>query len=290
MDVLEILNLSRLTFLRGREKLAFLQEGIVASDVLAMSVDDLSKRTGRRFKAVVRDRRVYRSQAEADLRYLERGAAKIVGLWQEDFPALLKGIWDPPFVLWHRGHLPPGDAMLFAVVGTRFPSEGGRLAAWRFGMDCASCGVGVISGLAYGIDGAAHAGTLDGGGYTMAVLAGGIDEVQPRMHARLAARMIDAGGALISEFGVASPSLTYQFPRRNRLISGLCPVLVVIEAPEKSGALISANYSLEEGREVVVHQVGFSSSRGLGTRNLVNDGARIVAGPNDLLSHGGFFD
>jgi DNA processing protein len=138
--------------------------------------------------------------------------------------------------------------------------------------------VGLVSGLAFGIDAAAHAGAVQLDGYSVAVLAGGIDLVQPRSNARLAARMVDAGGTLLGEFGPGTVAKKWHFPVRNRIISGLCPALVVVEAPEKSGALITARYALDQGRDVYVHAAGCQGPRGTGTKILAEAGAVVIRG------------
>lgn len=224
-----------------------------------------------------------RPQARLDLAAWQTGQYGVVGLWEPAYPRLLREIWDPPFLLWFRGQAPGPDLRLCAVVGTRQPTEAGRRAAWEFALSAARLGVGVVSGLAYGIDGAAHAGALDGGGYTIAVLAGGIDRVIPGGHRQLARRLLAEGSCLVSEFAPGVAVQKYFFPRRNRIISGLAPQLLVVEAPQGSGALISARQSLEEGRDVFIHRACLESCQGEGIRDLASLGAVPVVSMDELL-------
>jgi DNA processing protein len=198
-----------------------------------------------------------------------------VGWNDPGFPAVLAEIADPPWLLWGRGSWPEEGLFRVAVVGTRQPTEAAKRAAVRFGTELAAASVVVVSGLARGIDACAHAGALESG-LTVAVLGNGIDTVSPIGNRRLAARILAAGGALVSEYGPGDVALPYRFVARNRLISGLCRSVMVVQAPVKSGALITADFALDQGRDVVVHPVGLEGERGAGTRDLSRQGAPVV--------------
>ncbi|NNM67693.1 MAG: DNA-protecting protein DprA, partial [Spirochaetales bacterium] len=170
-----------------------------------------------------------------------------------------------------------------AIVGTRTPSEEGKAAAWNLGVELGRLGVVVVSGLARGIDAAAHRGAVESGGLTVAVLGQGIDWVFPAGNRNLARQIVAGGGCLLSEYGPGTPALAYHFPARNRLVSGLCRTVVVVEAPKNSGALITADLGLDQGRDVVVHQVGLETVRGDGTRSLAEQGACVIGSAQDLL-------
>lgn len=221
--------------------------------------------------------------ARQDLRAWESGRFGVVGLWEERYPALLKEIWDPPLLLWYRGRLPAATARMVSVVGTRRPTGAGRLAARDFAREAAMQGMGVASGLAFGIDAAAHRGALDGGGPTLAVLPAGVDLVVPGGNRILAAQILESGGCILTEHPPGVEPRKYQFPRRNRIISGLSPQLLVVEAPRESGALISARIALEEGRDVFVHGDCIGSSRSQGCRDLRDAGAGVVTKVEDVL-------
>ncbi|NNM55253.1 MAG: DNA-protecting protein DprA [Spirochaetales bacterium] len=222
-------------------------------------------------------------KAERDLKNAERVQA---WLWHEDasdFPAALKAICDPPFLLWGRGCKPPLDRSWVAVVGTRSPSEQGKRAAFSLGKDFASLGVVVVSGLARGIDAQAHRGVVEGRGKTVAVLGQGIDWVFPSSNTLLAHRLLENDGAILSEYPPGTPARAYHFPARNRLVSGLCRSLIVVEAPSHSGALITVDFSLDQGRDVMVHRVGLTSSRGDGGRRLVEEGAPVIENGHQVV-------
>lgn len=210
----------------------------------------------------------------------ERQGIGALPLKDPRYPALLKEIHDPPFVLYYRGDLPRWEGSV-AVVGTRRPTADALREAWQFGAEQALAGRTTVSGLALGIDAAAHRGALAAGGCTVAVLAGGLMQVYPAAHRRLAARILETGGALVSEFAGSGIPGRYLFPRRNRIISGLCSLTVVAQAPRRSGALITADFALDQGRDVAVLPAGLDPVRGEGTLRLAADGAP-VAGKGEI--------
>ena len=174
------------------------------------------------------------------------------------------------------------DRPWVAVVGTRGPDERSKRAAYGLGRDLAGAGAVVVSGLAWGIDGQAHRGAVETG-VTVAVLGHGIDGVSPVGHQGLARRILAAGGAMVSEYGPGEPAFGYRFVERNRIISGLARTVVVVQAPVRSGALATADFGLDQGRDVVVHAEGLEGDRGAGTRNLARQGAPIIFGAADVV-------
>jgi DNA processing protein len=201
------------------------------------------------------------------------------------YPALLAAIPDPPAVLWLRGDADPGalGAPAVAVVGARVCSSYGRAVARTLGRDLAAAGLTVVSGLARGIDAEAHRGALDGGGVTVAVLGCGIDRDYPAGHAELARRICDTGGLIVSEYEPGVEPAPWRFPARNRIIAGLCAATVVVEARERSGALITADFALEDGREVMAVPGEITSALSAGTNALLRLGATPVTGSGDVL-------
>jgi DNA protecting protein DprA len=173
------------------------------------------------------------------------------------------------------------------VVGTRQPSGAGRGAAFSLAFELAGLGVGTVSGLARGIDAEAHRGSLAEGGRTIGVLGNGIDRVFPASSVPIGRQILESGGCILSEYPPGEPPRPYHFPGRNRIISGLSRAVVVVQAPEGSGALITAEYALEQGRELLVHADGLEGPAGSGTRALVNDGAPAVRGAADVLARWG---
>jgi DNA processing protein len=210
------------------------------------------------------------------------GATFVV--WDDPgYPPLLRAIPDPPLALMMRGTLVAADDPAIAIVGTRRASEYGKRVAADLARGLAQAGVTVVSGLAAGIDAAAHWAALEAGGRTLAVLGTGIDRVYPPWHGKLA-DAIARRGALLTEFACATPPLPFHFPRRNRLISGLTRGTVVVEAAARSGALITAEFAIEQGREVfaVPGPAGAATQRG--PHRLIQEGAKLVTNAEDVLS------
>jgi len=196
------------------------------------------------------------------------------------FPALLDVLADPPLGLFVRGALP--DRPPVAVVGARHASAYGREVAEDLGRELAAGGACVVSGMARGVDGAAHRGALAAGGPTVAVWGAGPDRVYPREHAALAEE-IAAAGALVTEYPPGSPPLAAHFPERNRLIAGLAKVVVVVEADERSGALVTARLALDEGRDVMAVPGSVFSRMSAGPNGLLRAGAAPVLSAADVL-------
>ena len=206
---------------------------------------------------------------------LKRRLIKIVPFTDSTYPARLRMIPDPPPLLYLKGEIRSEDQKAVAVIGSRSTSDYGRRVARDLCRGLASLGFTVVSGMARGIDGAAHETALNAGGRTIAVLGSGVDRVYPAEHDKLYQRIIE-NGAVISEFPIGTRPLAFNFPARNRLISGLSLGVVVVEATEKSGSLITAPLALEQGREVfaVPGEVGASRSRG--AHRLIRQGAKLV--------------
>lgn len=201
------------------------------------------------------------------------------------YPPLLAAIPDPPPVLWVRGDADPSllARPAVAVVGARACSAYGRAVARVLGRELAGAGATVVSGLARGVDGEAHRGALEAGGPTVAVLGCGIDRDYPAAHAELARRICVAGGLIVAEYEAGVEPAPWRFPARNRIIAGLCVATVVVEARARSGALITADFALEDGREVLAVPGEITSSLSEGTNALLRLGATPVTGAGDVL-------
>lgn len=201
--------------------------------------------------------------------------------WDDrEFPAALTNLSDPPLGVFVRGRLPEPQAV--ALVGSRRATAYGREVAEYLGKELASAGVWVISGMARGVDGAAHRGALASAGCTVAVWGAGPDRIYPAEHTAMAAEIAERGG-LLTEYPPGAPPLPHHFPERNRLVAGLARVVVVIEASERSGALITARLALDEGREVMAVPGSVFSRLSAGPNGLLRAGAAPVLGPGDIL-------
>ena len=220
--------------------------------------------------------------ALADAR--DRGMT-VVTIRDPAYPPLLQAIPGAPAVLFVRGALEERPAV--AIVGSRRATAYGRAAAGRLAFDLASAGVTVVSGLARGIDGAAHRAALEGGGRTIAVLGSGADVIYPPEHRGLA-EAVAACGAVVSEFAPGTPPLPSNFPRRNRIISGLCSAVVLVEGVQDSGSLVTADYALEQGREVFAVPGSIFSDHSRAPHGLLREGARMAETADDILRELGF--
>jgi DNA processing protein len=207
---------------------------------------------------------------------------QVVAWVEAAFPAALLTLPDCPPALWYRGTLESLSAPSVAIVGSRAASAVALETATRLGAELAGLGVTVVSGLARGVDSAAHRGALEGGN-TVAVLGSGPDRIYPPEHDRLVSEIIEGGGAVLSEYAPGTAPLSCFFPMRNRIISGLSRAVVVIEASEKSGSLITARCALDQGREVMAVPGNVLSGRNRGGHALIRDGATIVESAADVL-------
>jgi len=220
---------------------------------------------------------------ERELCELPRLGAHLVRWSDPDYPRNLREIADPPPYFFIRGSLKADNSRCVAVVGARAASDAGRRMAQRLGLELAAKGFTVVSGLARGIDSEAHQGALDGNGPTAAVMGCGIDIIYPPENRKLAAAIIDGGGAIISELPVGTPPIAENFPTRNRLISGLSLGVVIVEAAEKSGSLITARMALEQNRQVFAVPGSPLTGRTRGSNRLLKEGARLVDCVEDVL-------
>jgi DNA processing protein len=220
------------------------------------------------------------AQAELDL----CAANNIAILTDADaaYPRVLREIYDPPGILFVRGEIRPPDAIAIAIVGSRHATQYGLAQAERLAGSLARAGVTIISGLARGIDAAAHRGALAAGGRTLAILGSGLLNMYPPEHAELAAQ-VAAEGAVISEAPPRSPPIGGAFPQRNRIISGLSLGVLVVEASTSSGALITARHAMEQGREVFAVPGRVDSRVSRGCHRLIRDGAKLVETADDIL-------
>lgn len=223
-----------------------------------------------------------RPMFEPDLTWLDQENCHLITWSDADYPSLLRQIPDPPVVLYVHGNRRFLACPQIAVVGSRNPTPAGMENAHAFACALARAGLAITSGLALGIDGAAHRGALDAGGTTLAVAGTGLDRIYPPRHRELT-HEIATRGALISEFAIGTPPRAENFPIRNRLISGLCLGTLVIEAALQSGSLITARQAVEQGREVFAVPGSIHSPLARGCHALIREGAKLVETANDVI-------
>lgn len=250
--------LSRIRFLSCGEKLQLLKKLDNVSALALLSKKDLELMAGRSIRAGWKPEQ-FEARAERDVRLMEQYGISLVVYGDDDYPALLKEIPEPPFALYYRGSISCLAAPCLGIVGTRHASVTGLKAASASAKSCAREGITIVSGLAAGIDGAAHKGALDAvledgtSGKTAALLGCGVDIIYPAAHKKLAGAILNRGGCILSEYPLEEAPKPYYFPERDRLISGLSAGVLCIEAPQKSGALITVDFAIEQNRDVWFH-------------------------------------
>jgi DNA processing protein len=222
------------------------------------------------------------TDVDAELERMARHQVTLLALGSADYPAAVASIPNPPHLLYQKGALAPRDVEAVAIVGARGCTSGGRRLAERLAADLVRAGFTVVSGLARGIDGAAHRGALQAGGRTLAVLAGGLSRIYPPEHQELASQ-VEAAGALLSEAAMDQEPLPNMFPARNRIISGLAQAVVLVEAAAKSGALITAEHAAQQGRPVFAVPGPIDSEASAGTNALIRQGAVLCRGVQDVI-------
>ena len=215
---------------------------------------------------------------------MERKGISFISYAEPEYPKSLRNLYDPPYGLYVLGSLPDSSRKSIAVIGARNCSPYGREVARYFSSVLASAGIQIISGMARGIDSYGHEGALEAGGYTMAVLGSGIDYCYPKENIELYMKLEERGGVL-SEFGPGILPKAGNFPLRNRIISGLCDGILVIEARDKSGSLITADQGLEQGKDIFAVPGRICDSLSAGTNQLIKYGAQLVASPEEILEY-----
>jgi DNA processing protein len=279
MDLLTAVALSLLPVSRSKAAAVFKQIRLEATDDLLGRVLESCEIRGAAPHELVRTA----TQHAATLLEAGRAAGIEPIAWNDDrFPALLGCIADPPPVLWVRGNPEIFGQPTVAIVGSRAATPYAREIAGRLAEELVERGIAVASGLARGADSAAHRGCLQANGHTVAVLGSGLDRVYPAEHEPLADE-IGRKGLLVSELGPGAPPLPEHFPLRNRIISGISLAVVVVEATEKSGSLITARSALEQGRDVMAVPGSVLSGRNRGSHGLLKDGAKVVESADDIL-------
>lgn len=219
--------------------------------------------------------------AERECRGIERSGVRLVTCRMEEYPPLLREIHDPPPFLYVKGSMAGLDTAL-AIVGSRRASSYGVTTTRKLAAALAGQGVAVVSGLARGIDTAAHEGVLQEGGHTVAILGCGVDVIYPPENRRLYGELAERG-AVVSEFALGTRPVPENFPRRNRIISGISRGVLVVEATEKSGSLITAQFALDQGRDVFAVPGNITSAGSMGTNRLIKQGARLVESVEDIV-------
>jgi DNA processing protein len=277
--------INRIPGLSPRERVNLCKKFDEEGQIAILSKEDVEKIINRplRRQWLMRD---ILKQAEKDRQTAGKRLISWVSWTDPAYPPLLREIFDPPAVLFYRGRLPDPEKALAAVVGTRRPSPAAAAEAFAIARGLGQGGISVVSGLALGIDTMAHRGNIAGQGATIAVLGSSADEIYPSGNKPLARLILERGGAILSEYSPGTPPRKWSFPGRNRIISALARGTVIVEAPEKSGALITAQFALDQGRDLWVASTGALGGdvRRAGTVKLAGDGAKILRSVRDIFA------
>ncbi|MGE3818516.1 MAG: DNA-processing protein DprA [Isosphaeraceae bacterium] len=282
-DLRDLLSLTLIPGVGPLTARALLQEFGTAGHVLGASESRLKGVAGIGPKLAAKIARAREEvDPDAELATCARDGVKIVVRSGREYPPPLEDLPDPPSLLYLRGAYEPGDALAIALVGSRKCTPYGLRMAERLASSLARVGLTVVSGLARGVDAAAHRGAIKAGGRTLAVMANGLSQIYPPEHDRLAEEIAGAG-AILSEMPMGQGPLAGLFPQRNRLISGLCLGVVVVEATPRSGSLSTAHHAMEQNREVFAVPGPVDSLSSQGCHRLIRDGARLVETVDDIL-------
>jgi len=287
---LQDLTISLLPSLHVTEKLKLMEEIKTEDELLLQSKNDIEKIINRSLKNFW-DMSEARDRAGSIDTICAMRSIKWVSYFDPDYPPLLREAYDPPPVIYYRGELPNPEKSLIGIVGTRKPSREAAEQVYKIAGNLGRAGISVVSGLALGIDAMAHRGNLIGNAPGYAVLGCGIDEIYPSSNKPLAKRILDSGGAIISEYPPGTAPARWTFPARNRIIAALSRSVLIAEAPEKSGALITAAFALDQGKDLWVASCGVQEDSAeekiffdkRGTTKLAYDGAEIIYSASDIL-------
>lgn len=257
---------------------------ILETEKISISkIEGFSETLANRILASLKNKNELQSEFETQLEQLEKSNIKLITYWDEDYPKPLKNIYYPPIFLYLKGELKKSDEIAIAVVGTRTPTNYGKEIAKEFASEISKSNTTVVSGMARGIDSIAHTAALDNGGRTIAVIGSGLDIIYPPENKKLFERIIE-NGCVVSEFKLGTQPDAQNFPRRNRIISGLSKGVVIIETRAIGGAMQTANHALDQGREVYAVPGNIHSKNSEGTNLLIQQGnAQLVLSAKEVL-------
>ena len=281
-DLLDM-TICRIPGLKAEERVNLIKKFDREEDFQALSKKDIENIIERVLRGSTWTIPQIRALAEKDAKAALKQGIQWVSWREKAYPPLLREIFDPPALLFYRGALPNPEKPLAAVVGTRKPTSQARARAFELGRALGEAGIPVVSGLALGIDSMAHRGNIEASSPTAAVLGSGPDMIYPVSNRDLARRILNTRGVILSEYPPGTGPMRWHFPARNRIISGLARGTVVVEAPEKSGALITARFARDQDRDLWMDAVGVNSKNGGGMAVFVEDGAKLLSSARDIL-------
>lgn len=224
-----------------------------------------------------------RQNLDKHIEYMLKNKVDIISIQDEEYPEILRNIYDPPLLFYIRGNKEILNNDSIAIIGCRECSQYGKNVAQELAYNISKNRINIVSGLAKGIDAEAHRGCILAGGKTIAVLGNGLDTIYPQENISLAKKILETGGAIISEYPLGEKPQKQNFPERNRIVSGISKGVIVVEAKEKSGTLITVDFALEQGRDVFVVPGNINVDTSKGTNELIKQGAKLITNYNDVL-------
>jgi len=285
MDVRSLLVLSMVQGIGAARLRALVNHFGDPESVLEASERELTSAEGidRGLAKKIRAERNFEKEVQVQLSRLNKSEARIITFWDREFPENLKKIYDPPVILFVRGEISSADKYSLAIVGTRNPTTYGKHIAEKFAAELSEKGITIVSGLARGIDTTAHATTVRSGGRTIAVLGSGVDVIYPSENRRLSEQIL-LNGAIISEYYMGAKPDAVNFPRRNRIISGISLGTIIVETDVNGGAMITASTALDQNREVFAVPGNVTEKNSHGTHKLIKEGrAKLVEKIDDIV-------
>jgi len=237
---------------------------------------------GKKYKEIIINSKK-KHNIDKHIEFMIKNNVDIISINDSEYPEILRNIYDPPLSLYIRGNKKILNDDCIAIVGCRVCSQYGRNVAKELAYNISKHNINIVSGLAKGIDGVAHEGAIVAGGKTIAVLGNGLDTIYPLENVTLAKEILKTGGAIISEYPLGESPKKQNFPERNRIVSGMSKGIIVVEAKEKSGTLITVDFALEQGKDVFVVPGNINSENSKGTNELIKQGAKLITTYKDVL-------
>jgi DNA processing protein len=259
-------------------------KNVLAADYPALlNVEGINTNLAKRIRKAVQERESIEKFAEKELKKLDKIGGKLISVWDEEYPSLLKKIYDPPLLFYILGELAESDQYSIAIVGTRQPTSYGKIQTERISMDLAKQGITIISGMARGIDSIAHNASIKSGGRTIAIIGSGLDVIYPPENKKLFEKIAETG-AVISEFPLGTKPDAQNFPKRNRIISGLSLGVIIIETGISGGAMQTAAFALDQNREVFALPGNVGVKQSEGTNLLIQKSeAELLISAEDVI-------
>ena len=275
--------LSRIEGLTPKEKIELLDKFKNPNIIYNKTKDELIENGIKEKKAEIITKNEYKKNLDKYIEYMQKNNIEIITIKDKFYPKRLKEIYDPPITLYLKGNKNILNNITIAIIGCRLCTSYGRSISTNISYNLSLNNINIISGLAMGIDTYAHIGCLNAKGKTIGVMGCGLDRVYPKENEKIFDRIIKTGGAVISEYVIGTKPLAKNFPKRNRIISGMSNGILVVEAKEKSGTLITVDFALEQGKEIYVVPGNINSMNSYGTNELIKQGAKVVTKVEDIL-------